>query len=417
MLFLLAPHFTPRLRYAADLLLEQLLGLSYQWVERLPEEAGVVLNYSGVPQEGCINLPVSGILEEEGMDVKWNRYFLEGGEDVLGKAFWWVTEYEKQSDPRYDAHGRYAETDYPSYQAGWHRQPLLHLWSEQLWQQIQGAGYPAPRKKSFFQTQITFDLDHPWKYRHKGLLVSGGGLLKRLARRQWGELKNQLRVLSGAPDPYDTFGQIFSLCPPAHTRLFCLIDRNSPQDTRFTYRNAAQQRLIRKLAERGYGLGIHPSYTSFQDAHRIGHEVKQLAQLSGQTITHSRQHFLRYRLPDTFRHLIDAGIRHDHSLALYSDLGFRTGMAVPYPWFDLAANRSTDLSLHPTHLMDRSLQRYQACTPEEAVERFRRLLQQVQAVGGRLELLFHNDALSEADDWEGWGASIQSMIAEALQNC
>ena len=52
-------------------------------------------------------------------------------------------------------------------------------------------------------------------------------------------------------------------------------------------------------------------------------------------ITSSRQHFIRFNLPQTFRHLLDGGIREDFSMGYGSINGFRASVASPFYWYDL----------------------------------------------------------------------------------
>jgi hypothetical protein len=239
-------------------------------------------------------------------------------------------------------------------------------------------------------------------------------MVKRLLKGKWKELREQCQAIFDRKDPYFTFDEIFKLSPPEQTLLFCLIDRHSIQDSRFTYKDKKLRGLIQELVRRKYRVGIHPSYTTYQDKGRIQFEVKKLAELAGKPIIHSRQHFLRYRLPETFRYLLQAGIRQDYTLGLYSEIGFRTGMAIPYPWFDLARNEMTELMLHPTLAMDRTLQAYMKLSPAEAFIEVNMFVEKVRQVNGTFTLLLHNDSLSESGEWKGWRDAVKQMIGVVL---
>jgi hypothetical protein len=148
----------------------------------------------------------------------------------------------------------------------------------------------------------------------------------------------------------------------------------------------------------------------------MNHEVKQLQSITGVPVNHSRQHFLRYRLPETFRYLLDVGVKHDYTLGFYSKIGFKTGMAIPYPWFDLDKNKITELILHPTLAMDRTFQAYMKVSPEQALEEVKQLVDKVKAVNGSFTLLLHNDSLSESGEWKGWRSAVEEMIEAVLNN-
>jgi hypothetical protein len=131
-------------------------------------------------------------------------------------------------------------------------------------------------------------------------------------------------------------------------------------------------------------IGLHPSYYSSEKTSLIEKEKKQLEKVSQLKITKSRQHFLRFRFPDTFQALIKAGITDDYSLGWRDEAGFRASIAVPYPFFDLVKNEETMLMLHPIALMDSIFNKNE----EETV--LHELREEVKAMGGVLIVLRHN---------------------------
>lgn len=417
MLFVRASHINPRLQYSLEIIFSYVLKVPFQLVSEVADSTVPLLEYVTQKHENSYFIPACGLLEEEGMERRETKDLMtEKGEDVLAKVFWYITEYEKQSDPLYDQYGRYDEKAYIGFQKGWHREPMIHVWCEKLWKELQAKFPSLERGKHHYQGMITYDLDHPWKYLNKGVGISLGGMAKRMINGKWAELGEQLRAIFTQKDPYFTFSEMLKLSSPEKTRLFCLIDRHSTQDSRFTYRNKRLRKLIQQLVQQKYTVGIHPSYTTFQDKERIQFEVKKLAEIVGKPIIHSRLHFLRYRLPETFRYLIEAGIQHDYTLGLYSEMGFRTGMAIPYPWFDLGKNEITALMLHPTLAMDRTLQAYMKLSPAEALIEVKILVEKVKEVNGTFTLLLHNDSLSESGEWKGWRDAVKQMIGVVLND-
>ena len=111
-------------------------------------------------------------------------------------------------------------------------------------------------------------------------------------------------------------------------------------------------------------------------------------------IQSSRQHFLKVKFPDTFRNLIAAGITDDYSLGFYDRIGFRNGMAVTFPFFDVKENKTTSLMLHPLLVMDSAAvqefgmnEKYQKGIDE--------LMQEVKTVGGDLVALWHSNFMPQ----------------------
>ena len=395
MLHILHRHApTPRMRYAAKLLFSELLGLEWTFVTKARENQPFI-QYGGRPQPGALlHIPDSGFLQKTTLEPKAMPQ-----DDLLAAAFWWASGYAFQAVPKYDQHGRYDFARYSHIAEGLHRQPQVHVIAEFLGKKLYAH---FPLKKRPFSTEYTFDIDHPWLFKYKPLHVSLGSLGKQLIRGEFGLFAEQLAVLFGKKDPNDVFDELFRRFNPKSTRLFFLIERRHANDTRHTWRNPAMRRLIKRAHNKGFGIGIHPSYTTFLQPGLIKEEIERLSDIIGEQVVHSRMHFLRYRQPETFRALIAAGIRHDYTTGLYHDVGFPYGMAQPFNWFDLEKNEETELMLHPTSLMDRTLLSYMQLGPDEAVVRYEAMKEEVQKHHGTFIPLFHNEVLSDHGEWKGW---------------
>lgn len=424
MVYFLSTFDSPRLRYTLDLVLGRLLGLPYTVLPLAEYDAAVhvpAVNYTSMMLPEAINLPNTGLLAREQIEeislrlrtgsIPYLFYYTVSGDsyqlpyDLFSAVFWLVSEYEKYLSPPLDHHDRYELAKLESAQLQLDQYPLVHLYAEHLWQvlsQYGGERVNLQRKEAQFSIEYTFDIDFPWKYRYKGASIATGGFLKDLSKGAWSRLGERLQAHFLGQDPNDTFGLIFEQFPVAQTRFFFLLDRNAPEDSRFTWRHPQYQALIHRIKEKGYETGVHPSYTSFQDRERLENEIQALAALTNQPVSASRQHFLRYALPTTYRYLIELGIRNEYTPCRFHEGGFPNGMAAPYPWFDLEANRPTELLLHPAQVMDRTLQQYLQLAPAAATARVNALIEATRSVKGTFTFLLHNDSLSESEEWKGW---------------
>lgn len=426
---IISPHLTPRLRYAVGLIFRHILGIDYVLQEQQSGELPTV-QYGGTRISGAFFLPEAGLLSTRAYPPVDPAVQTEGGLpllfysqqnptaaglpfDLFSAAFFLATEYEKWASQVYDRHGRYDQPRYRRHAAGWDAQPLVHLYAQRLWESLIRF-FPALQQAKIirrsFDYELTFDIDFPWKYLHKPLWVQVGGFFKDLLQGRFAQLTERAAAHLSGNDPYYTFNRLFAHFPVAKTRFFFLIDRHAPEDSRFTWRLPALQQLILEIRDRGYRFGIHPSYTSLHNPDRIKEETEALALLTGRSISCSRQHFLRYRLPDTFRTLIGQGIRHEYSVCAFHTGGFPTGMAIPYPWYDLESETETALTLHPTILMDRTLEGYKGVRPEAVAAEISRWIAATRAVGGVFTLLLHNDCLSESGEWKGWREPILAVV-------
>ena len=432
MIYIITHTQSARLDYCFRLIFGQLLGVEWACIsqsEYKPELHPTSINYTASPITGTFLIPNAGLLESNSIStVDWQ---LTHGDipylfsfpptnparqldyDIFSASFYLVSEYEKYLALDTDQHERYHQPQYPTARLGLDTLPLVHLYVAELKSAMTnffGEEITTVWSPPHFDYEITWDIDAPWKYLKKGFKIVWGGLIKAIIKGDSTSTKERLRAIFTQKDPYHTFNQIFRLCPPDHTRFFFLIDRNSPHDTRFTWEHPAFRSLMQEIHRKGYGTGLHPSFTSFLDQSRIKTEHQALSAVLNYKITHARQHFLKYRLPTTYRYLLEMGVRHEYTQCLFHTGGFPNGMACPYPWFDLMRNTETKLMLHPTIIMDRTLQQYLNLQPAQAESRWQDLLEKTREVNGIFTLLLHNDVLSESEEWRGWSKMVEEML-------
>ncbi|MEL6676078.1 MAG: hypothetical protein AAFR61_27980 [Bacteroidota bacterium] len=429
MICLLHPDPGPRLAFAAKVLFQYLLRVPYCWVSAATEAAEdrLYLSYQPeAPEQGFALFdsgwfaldPLThppGVAQQAQQSVLFPAPNPQGfclGYDILAAVFYLVADVEKYQASHLDHYQRYEQQAYPSADWGLEHRPLAQVYAEELWEVLTAAHPKAAawRQSASFTYEITWDIDHPWKYLHKSLPVSLGGWVKEWLRGDVSSALERMRSWVSRKDPYFTFEEVLTLSPPERSRFFFLIDRHHSNDSRFTYQLPALQALIRKIAAT-HPVGIHPSFTSFQDEEKIRHETTMLGHFTDQSVQSARMHYLRFHYPETYRYLLQAGIRHEYTPCLYQQGGFPLGVAVPIPWYDLLADVESELMLHPTLLMDRSLQQYAALSPEAALERTKTLIEVCHTFNGHFTLLLHNDVLSESGEWKGWSAFARETIS------
>ncbi|WNJ20917.1 DUF7033 domain-containing protein [Pontibacter sp. G13] len=336
--------------------------------------------------------------------------------DVFAASFYLLTEYAAYTDDQRDQHHRYLVSTVaaPAWQLD--RLPLVHVYAKMLADAL-SARFPdlKPRRKLAYRFRLTWDIDHPWKYRHRRWVEQMGGFAKDLLKGNQDRVRERWQAATVGKDPFDTFTFIERTCPPEHTWFFFLLSRNSKFDGKHDAKVWAYRSLIERLGKAGYHTGIHPGYDSSNNFSQIAQETHQLADIIQQPVKASRQHFLKYQLPTTRRSLINIGIEHDFTPCLVEQGGFPHGMAEPFPWFDLQANKATTLQLVPTMIMDRTLQQYMGLTPEQALEHVESLLATTRKYGGMFTLLAHNDSLSESEEWVHWRPAMLDML-KIVQN-
>jgi hypothetical protein len=425
---------TPRLNYILDLLFGRLLGVS---VELVTEKQSYILsnlpkiNYSINPSSVKeIHIRPSGLLFERSIrqirpEVQRHKqlpiFFITAELhhpipfDLFSASFFLISRYEEYLSATKDAHGRFPAISSMAYQEGFLDIPLVQVWvtilKEQLSRQFPQLQFSPPS----YCFLPTYDIDHAWAYRNKPMVRNVGRLAKFLIKGDFGQANEQLRVLAGRQtDPFDCYDALREWHAEEALKpvLFFLLGSYSRFDKNIPPSNPHFQELIRQLSEH-FDIGIHPSYYSSEKPDLFQKEIQRLSEILERPIIKSRQHYLRFHLPETFRRLESLGIQEEYSMGYAAQSGFRASLAVPFPWYDLEQERSSALQLIPFEVMDVSLKQYMGLKADEALQHCSNLMDPIRTYGGTFCTLWHNSSFSVAAGWADWKKMYPQLLEKA----
>jgi len=388
---------TPRILYTFRVVFERILNSSVHFTTHLDEFSASTepkIAYSSHKIETPIWMEALPILFEENVvkqnitPKNWGKFTLffptNNGNfpvDIAAVIFFLITRYEEYyEDHKLDKHGRFSCRDSIAYQLGWHRKLIAHRLAVSLAHTVKTHFPDFEYRLPHFEEWSTHDVDIAYQYKGKSWWHWCGAVTKALLQLRFEHAKNYLKTALGKEiaDPFDHFApeqnnSIYFI----PTAPFGKYDKNISFKTK-TFRN-----LINRLKEFSE-LGIHPSYHSSTKTSLIEKEKKHLEKIAQLTITKSRQHFLRFRFPNTFQDLLKAGITDDYSLGWHNEAGFRASIAVAYPFFDLVKNEETKLLFHPLAFMDSALNQM------EGQIVLNELREEIKEMGGDFIVLTHN---------------------------
>jgi hypothetical protein len=118
-------------------------------------------------------------------------------------------------------------------------------------------------------------------------------------------------------------------------------------------------------------------------------------------------------MPETYRHLIDCDITDDFTMGYAQDIGFRAGICTSFLFYDLGAEQTTGLRIHPFAVMDATLRNYLLLQSDEVMARVLPLIHETKANGGTFMTLWHNESLSEKAPWNGWSMLYEQIVRAA----
>ena len=342
--------------------------------------------------------------------------------DIFAASFYLISRYEEYLPHQKDNYGRYAHENSIAFRQNFLHLPLINIWINDFKQSLQDK-FPEldndpsmTGRKQGFTFLPTYDIDEAYSYKHKERWKNAVGLIRAFARGEWKNLGERIRVLSGKQeDPYDAYQWMDQL----HHRFqlkpyyfFILAEKPGRYDKNLRPDRKPMQELIRQHYYK-YPLGIHPSWQSGDDISLIKKEKEQLARITGGDIRSSRQHYIRFTLPQTFRYIIEAGIEYDFSMGYGSINGFRASVASPFYWYDLEKETVTGLLLYPFCFMDANSFFEQKYNAEQAYREMKHYYETVKAVNGMLITIWHNNFLGTFKNYPGWREAYERFIMES----
>lgn len=339
--------------------------------------------------------------------------------DIFAATFFLISRYEEYLPHREDIHGRFLAHESIAYQYRFLQTAIVDRWAIWLYNELKTIYPDLPPYKRNFNTVATIDIDAAYCYQHKGLFRSALGMLRdSFSHHDLDEVKERIRVLCHKEkDPFDTFDFIISTKkanPSVKLLFFPLLGDYGVYDKPASFHNKHFRELLQHLGDYSK-VGIHSSYNTLEKPHLIKKENQRLADILHRPIVRNRFHFLRLQLPKSYRSLIMANINHDYSMGYAEEPGFRAGTSNPYPFYDLERDEETMLTIHPFSLMDTTLFKYKGFKAEEALDYYKKSIDEIQSVNGTFCAIWHNQNLCDKYGWEHWGEVFSQTINYAAQ--
>jgi hypothetical protein len=421
-----------RLKFTLDWLFKERLQLDYKITANEQDIAGLPFFVSyGKSFPGAISIPANGLLSQTGTPPcepasgTWNdipTLFDDASNtntlpfDLFSAIFFLLSRYEEYIQYKPDKHGRFPPAESILYKKGWLQRPVVDEWVNAFRKLLQQtSGHPIDQTPFHFQP--TYDIDMAYSHIHKGFSRIVGAYMRAMLKGDLRQISERLKVLKKKQkDPYDSFRWLRQLhreydVKPRYFVLSAI--KTTAFDKNIHPEHPAMMRVIKNLVRDG-AVGIHPSYYSSQDD-MVNTEKKLLENIAGRTIHSSRQHYIKLKMPDTYRLLLQNNIQEDFSMGYGSQLGFRAGTGSSFSWFDIEKDAFTPLRIHPFCFMDTTAHYETKLTPSEAFAKLDTMCKLLEKTGSTLITVFHNFSLGTSNEWKGWRQAYEQFLMEKSQ--
>lgn len=410
---------SPRLQYSCNFIFKELLGLNCAITidsEEFKKHEGVKINYSNQDIENSkLKIKNHRLLFEDAIHNQPVDCFTTNGYkaffktpesdfpfDIFAATFYLVSRYEEYLPHTKDMYDRYAHENSLAFKEGFLHLPLLNIWAKDfiaaIKEKFPPCDYLYKAQYAKFRFKPTYDIDIAYSYKHKGLLRNIGGFFKSPSLKR-------LNVLLGLQkDPFDCYSWLNQLhlqykLQPVY--FFLAAQKNGLYDKHILPHKDIMWKLVKQHSKK-YTVGIHPSWQSGDTPSLLKKEIHYLAQMAEKDIFLSRQHYIRFNLPEGYQQLNEAGITDDYSMGYGSINGFRASVASSFFWYDLQNEKQTDLRIHPFCFMDANAFYEQHYKVAQAYEELLHYYTICKEVNGTLITIWHNNFLGTAKEFYGW---------------
>lgn len=385
------PYFNAK--YHIHIYESDLFGSTYLHPESMPDRPLKRFNDLPIIYEG--NNRVERHVRREGTEIETDI-------DIIASSFFMLTRYEEVIAPVQDKFERYPATASLAYKEGFLDRPIVNEYIEVLWRWIDSFNLGLSRKDPWggkkFAVCLTHDVDRVKKFR----LIPPFLTLKRALF--------QMRSLGKASAIFADYvsGLLRLKDDPYQVALERIIDLEKEHGVKssfyfmahgedYSIRDPFIAGLIEHLKSEHFEIGLHGSFNSYDNPDILRQEKGRVQEVVGNPIVGSRQHYLRWKTPDTWRALERVGLKYDTTSCFVDHEGFRSGICYPYRPFDILENRILDIWEVPLIVMEGSLFDYQDLSPKEGLERIQALVDTVERYNGVFAVLWHNSSFYEPE--------------------
>lgn len=416
---------SPRLQYICAFIFKEQLGIDFKITtneDEFKSLEGAKINYSNKDIPGNFKIESTTLLFEKGINQQKIECFQAEGHmaffkisnsgisfDIFAASFYLLSRYEEYLPHEIDMYGRYAHENSLAFKEGFLNQPLINIWLKDFSCSLKAVSPTLNFKLLTFNFLPTYDIDIAWSYKNKGLVRNVGGFLKSPSIER-------INVLLGLKnDPFDAYDFLDALHKEKHLHpiyFFLVAAGKSKYDKNIARDSKPMLQLIQRHVKK-YSIGLHPSWKSHNDTATLKNEKNYLEDVCEISINNSRQHYIKFSLPETFELLIDAGIINDYSMGYGSINGFRASVASSFYWYDLLKEKQTGLRIHPFCYMDANSYFEQHFNATEAYEELLHYCNTCKKVNGQMITIFHNNFLGTEKKFKGWKDMYVKFISTA----
>ena len=328
--------------------------------------------------------------------------------DIFGSAFFMLSRYEEAINLKVDKHNRFPAIASLAVAADFLNRPIIDEYTEILWAAIYKLWPSLKRKEKSGKIRVTCDVDSCYDVDFSAKAMLRGLIADILKRRNFQlALKNLNMRIKAKKGVFGERSHFNNICwmmdvneASGNRVVFYFMVNKNKQDANYNIDEPRVRELMHEIGKRGHEIGLHPSYETYLDREKTENEVrllKRVLEADGKTVTElgARQHFLRWKTPETARNLEFSQIRHDSTLGYADRSGFRCGTSREFSMYDLLDRQTLKMKQRPLIIMETTVASPEYLGlgyTEKALEYIEMYKQRALKIGGEFTFLWHNSS-------------------------
>jgi len=377
----------------------------------------------------CDDQQVVNVLSEEKIPVFFGAQNADGswwkldcgtgelGLDIFGSSFFFLSRYEEAVVDVRDMHGRFPSSASIASKWGILHRPVVNEYLEIFWNCVQQVWPDLERKPKSFRVLPSHDIDWPYQFLDVSWKNATWNCLRAAkhgkidAAVDWGWKYLKYRFGSLESDPNHTIRWILDQSEKRGLKsaFYYIPQQTNPELDPANYldhSNVMSQWAM--ILNSGHEIGVHPGYETYRSSEAIAAAVNKIRaclhrfgccdrQIGG------RQHFLRWKTPETARYCEHAGMAYDSTLGFADHAGFRCGTCYEYTLYDVVERRPLNLMERPLIVMDCTVvdEQYMGLgLGQQAYDQMVSLKEACRRYNGDFTILWHNQRFSHSGERE-----------------
>lgn len=401
---------TPRLAYIAELILHDILGLSWEIItDKRKIGKNPVINYTDGNIPGSLKISPDILLFEQGVrpveidagEFMGVPYFFKSSPDsdmpfdVFAASFYLVSRYEEYQECRTGSAGQFKASDSVAYRCGFLEISIVEIWSKMLAKALATRFYKMTFKPGDFRTIASFNINDPFSGYGRNILGNIAELLRDIAGRKVQE-NSAAEDRSVTSEMMDYFTGILSKYGTDSVFFFPVGDQ-SRHERGPSWKNSDYRKVICNFHE-SHPAGIYSSASASVSYSSAAKETARMKKITGKDVIINRFSLSHLVMPASYRHISALGIREDYSMGYDDYPGFRAGLSRPFLFYDLYEEQITRLRIYPFQMTDHALRNSIGQDLQNAKSLIGGIVKEVRRAGGAFVSVWNDDSFIDESD-------------------